>query len=429
MESYDIAVLGAGVAGISAALHASELGARVCLIEKGQVGGNCFNFYKTADAKGVLDEAKVRAISTRWLETIGKKAVFKSGNGCLINNTEIMVQSSAGEEVVKAGKIIVTAGSVPIPSPLMPFDGETILSPDDVISMREIPENILIVGGNRIGCELATLFNRRGSKVFLCDPRPHVIEGYDPDVVAAVEDEMKKQKIKLLLGRKPVSMYKEGGKVDVTLDGEIKFSTDKIVLVGLRRANTWALDATRLRLGERGEILVNEKMESSVAGIYAAGSVTGNSPNPELAEEGGRVAAKNALGKTRVLNLEHVPMIIGADPEIASVGCSVSNAQYKGFRAVEGRFDYNALDHSIISGETAGLFKVVADKTTKKVIGAHIHGRGASEMISLAVLAVKKGLSVSDLAALPCGWPTRFQGLKWAARMCLDKLSSRPPEL
>lgn len=441
MEIYDIAVLGGGIAGLSAAIHASELGGKVCLIEKEHIGGACFRSYyplrmamtSAVTGRGMLENTKglASAISSRWLETIkSKRVVYKNGNGVLINNTEIMIGSEGREEVIKAGKIIIATGSVPIPSPSMPFDGETVLSPDDVISMREIPENILIVGGDRVGCELATLFNRWGSKVFLCDPRSHVIGEQDPDIITALEEELKKQKIKLLLNRKPVSMFKEGGKVDITLDGEIKLSTDKIILSGARKSNTGNLDAARLglRLGERNEVLVNEKMESSVPGIYAVGSVTGSCPDPVLSEEGGRVAAKNAMGKDRTLNLDHVPVITHTDPEIVSVGCSVKNAQYKGFRAVEGRCDYNALDHSLVSGETVGLFKVVADKTTKKVIGVHIFGRGASEMITLAALAIKKGLAVSDLAALSCGWPTRFQGFKRAARMCLDNLSSRPSD-
>ena len=196
---------------------------------------------------------------------------------------------------------------------------------------------------------------------------------------------------------------------------------------GVKSANREALEAVRpgLLLGERKEVLVNDRMESSVPGIYAVGSVTGCSPDPLLSEEGGRIAAKNALGKGRTLNMDHVPTIVYTDPEIASVGCTATNGHYKGFRTVEGCFNSNALDHSIITGEIVGLFKIVADKTTKKVIGMHILGSGASEMISLAALTIKKGLAVSDLAALPCGWPSRFQGVKKAARMCLDRLSGK----
>lgn len=436
MESYDVAVLGGGVAGIFTALHASELGAKVCLIEKEQIGGACSSGYTSLEValacpeKGRLESLKDRldAISLRRMETLQqRKITVKNGDGSLINSAEILIRSDAGEEVVSAGKIVVATGSVPISFPSMPFDGETILSPDDIFALRGIPESILIVGGGKIGCELATLFNHWGSKVFLCDERPRVLTEQDPDIIAALESEMKKQKIKLLLNRKPVSIYKDGGKIDVTLDGEIKFSTDKIIIAGLRKANTGMLDAARLglRLGDRSEILVNETMESSVPGIYAVGSVTGSNPDPVLSEESGKVAARNALGKARSLNLGHVPVVVHTNPEIASVGCSASNAHYKGFRAVEGRCEFNTLDCSLISGETVGLLKVVADKTTKKVIGVHIFGGGASEMISLGALAIKKGLAISDLAALSCGWPTRFQGVKKAARMCLDKLSAK----
>lgn len=440
MGEFDVAVIGGGIAGFSASVHAAELGAKVCLIEKSKIGGTSSKrFYPLRIGVGYSREERSRffedingnieTIMNEWLQTIAeKKIALKIGNGVLINNTEVLVQSVDGEEVVKAGKIIVATGSAPVSISSMPFDGENIFSQDDVFALREIPENILIVGGDRVGCEIATLFSRWGCKVIVCDERPHVLADQDTGIIALLEEEMKKQKIKLVLNRKPVSMYKDGDQIDITLDGEIKFSTNKIVLAGMRKANTAALGVAKLglRVGDRGEILVNENMETSATGVYAVGSVTGGNPDPLISEEGGRIAVKNALGKPRPLNPDHIPVIIYTDPEVASVGVSAQNAHYKGYRAVEGVYDYNKLNRPSLRGETAvGRVKVAADKTTKKVIGVHIIGRNASEVISLAALAVKKGLMVSDLATLSCGWPTRYEGLKRAARACLNALSAK----
>ncbi|MBI5427955.1 MAG: NAD(P)/FAD-dependent oxidoreductase [Nitrospinae bacterium] len=457
MEEFDLAVLGGGVAGISAVLRASEMGARACLIEEKGIGGSCFhngpypirtalNLLRdrpgfssstagsdnaesaTANLPGLLRQVRdtVDSIACRWRETLaGKGIAVKDGRGSLVGPSGILVRRQDGEELVKAGKVVIATGSAVDPFPSLPFDGRFVFPGDDLFSLSEVPASVLIVGGGKAGCEMAVLFRALGSRVFVADEKNSLANGLDADLATALSAEMKRRKVKLLLGKKIVSVFKDDDKIDVSLEGAIKFPVDKIMLTGRRKANTGELDAERLgiRLGERKEILVDEKMQTAAPGIYAVGSVTGSVPDPNRSEEEGRVAAENALGKERKLNPFNVPLMIYTDPELATVGYRAEDAHYHGFRAVEGRCDYSALDHSLVARESAGLFKVVADKTTKKVIGAHLFAPDASEMIPLAALAVKKGLTANDLAALACGWGSRFQGVKMAARSCVEKLS------
>lgn len=457
-DKYDIAVLGGGAAGFAAALRASELGARVCLIEKDRPGGSCFRggLYPLRSALVALESRRAagapterdalagdkpdaarlfedandiaEAVSRNRRETLGRKGIaFKNGNGLLVSKSEILVRFQDREELVRAGKIVLATGSAADPMPSMPFDKQAILPGDGFFALRETPESVLIVGGGKAGCEMAVLLKRLGSKVFLCDENPRLAQGLDADIVSAVEAEMKRQKIKLLLGKKLVSIFKDGSKINVSLESGIKFSVDTIVVTNRRKANTDGMEASPLglRLGESREVLVDEKMESSVPGVYAAGSVARCGVNVNLSEEEGKVAAENALGKEKKLNPDYAPLIIYTDPEAASVGCSVKDAHYRGFRAVEGRCDYNMLDRSFIDrGAGAGLFKVVADKPTKKVIGVHLFGAGAAEAIPWVALAIKRGLTATDLATLSCGWPTQLQGIKIAARSCLETLAA-----
>jgi len=292
--------------------------------------------------------------------------------------------------------------------------------------MRQIPESVLILGGGRVGCEWATLFNSLGSKTFLCDDHPRLLREQDPNVTETVENELKRQKVKILLNKRIISIFKDGNKIDIALDGGVKFSVNVIVVTTPRRAGTRDLHAGPLgiRLGEHNQVLVDETTETTAKGVFAVGSVTGRQSYDCFSEEEGRVAAENALGKKARLNADWVPQIIYTRPEIATVGCFARDAHHQGFRAVEGKVDISEIDHSLIHEEARGFFKVVADKTTKKVIGGQIVAEGASEAIALILLAIKKGLPINSLARLSCGGSTRFQGIREAAKACVKAINS-----
>ena len=453
MDEYDVAVLGAGIAGISAAKRASELGAKVCLIEKDKLGGRCFNkglyphrrmMTQTANnGTNIQVEAEnnweknlwlfddavqfSKSIAEKWESTLKEMGVrIEFGEAVANGPGEVNILGPDNEKSIRAKNIIFALGSSIKPPSTMPFDGERIISRDDLFKIGKVPASVLIVGGDGEGCELASLYNRLGSKTFLCEESPRLLEGQDPDIMDSIERDMKTRKVKVLLNKKIISIFKGTETIDISLDGGVKFSVQTIVLTSGRMARTEGLNAEQfgIRMGERQQILVDEKQETTAKGIYAVGSVTGRKSFDGLSEEEGRVAAENALGKNKSLNVDWIPQVVYTTPEIASVGCFARDAHHKGFRGVEGRCDLECLDYSALGDDEAGFFKIVADKSSKKVIGGQIVCKQASEFIPLILLAIKKGLTVNSLARLSCGISAQFQGIQQAAKACVRAMSA-----
>lgn len=453
MDEFDIAILGAGISGVSAATRAAELGAKVCLIEKGEIGGRCFHkgLYpirrmmaqmsrnginmqleaenRLIEISRLFEDAQQfsRTIAGNRETALKEKGVrIEFGEGVPSGPNEIRIIRSGEEKIIRAKKIIFALGSSIQPPPTIPFDGERIISRDDIFETGKVPASVLILGGGGTGCELALLYNKLGSKTFLCEEGPRLLENHDPDVTDAVEREMKSHKVKVLLNKKIVSIFKDAGSIDVSLEGGVKFSVATIVLTSGRMARTEGMNAQEfgIRMGEKQQILVNEKMETTTQGMYAVGSVTGRKSFDGLSEEEGRVAAENALGKDKNLNTDWIPQVIYVEPEIATVGCFARDAHHKGFRGVEGRCDIESLDHALLEGKEHGFIKIVADKSSKKIIGGQIFCARASEIIPLILLAIKKGMTVNSLARLSSGVSTQFQGIEQAAKACLRAMNA-----
>ncbi len=443
MNEFDVAVLGAGISGISAAMRAAELEARVCLIEKSEIGGRCFHngLYpyrhmmvrlarNTASSeekeKGLAElQAVSHSVAEKWCAKLIDKGIqIECGQGVLSGPCEIKIQGAKEEKIIRAKKIIIATGSTVSASATIPFDAERIISADTVFQQRRIPASVLVLGGGKTGCELATLYSRLGSKTFLCAESPRLLSDQDPDVTEAVEIELKRQKIKTLLNKRVISIFKDDDKIDIALDGGVKFSVNTIVMTNPRQAQTEDLNAEAwgIRLGEKKQILVDETMQTSLQGVFAVGSVTGRTGHDCLSEEEGRVAAENALGKKAQVYTDWIPQIIYMTPEIATVGCYARDAHHKGFRAVEGKFNAEEGDYSLIHTTRPGFFKIVADKKSKKVIGGQIVAERASEIIPLILLAIKKGLPANSLARLASGSSTQFQGVREAAKACVEAL-------
>ena len=447
MDSYDVVVIGAGVAGMAAACRAAEKGQKVCLVEKDQIGGLCVhrglfllrwilahheNFANShpidfpAMVKAFQETAqKVAENRIRTLEDNGVALV--KGIGTVIGKDQIRVVSDPADATIKGNRIVLATGSLPKPNVTIPFDDSRVFSFDDFSRLQEVPESLLIGGASQAGLELAVVFNRLGTKVFLVEGKPRLIPDQDPEIIDALEQSFKKQKIKTLLNKKIISTFMEPSKIDVTLDGGVKFSVEKMVMVGERLGNTAEALAPGLdiELGKDQEVWVNEEMETSLKGVYAAGSVTGRQPCPDVSEAEGKAAGGNAAGAGKALDRDQIPFRVLTTPEIASVGCLASEAHHKGFRAVEGRVDRSSLDHSLIHEETEGFFKIVADRESKKIIGAQFLGSRASELLAPVLLAMKKGNPVSALTQFSTGWGAGTEGVQKAARACVRAWSGQ----
>ncbi len=449
MERFDVIVVGGGIAGVSAALRAADLNGRVCLIERERIGGSYLKrglyrqqralhlAHSRSDSGGAKTSSNgwfarssegADQVSESWKQALLQQGVhLEPGSAEVADAGTVRVNQGETKVTLQTKSLILATGSSPTAPATIPFEENRILAPDEVYGLTDVPAQVLILGAGREGCELATLYNRLGSRTFLCDERPRLLPDCDPELGAVIEREMKSRKFKLLLGKKVVSIFKNGDAIDVSLDGGVKFSVDQIVIAGRRKARSECLPAGALgvRLGESGEVLVDETMASSAAGIYAVGSVTGQAHSVSAVEEAGRVAASNAMGKPRKFDADWMPEILFTDPQAASVGCFAAEAHHKGFRAVEGRCDYGDIDHARIHGNSGGFFKIAADKVSRKVIGAQVVAPQASEFMPLILLMIKKGMAVTALTGLSCSPTDQFRGIREAARDCVRVLKSK----
>lgn len=441
MKEFDVIVIGGGTAGVAAAQSAVEQGARVGLVESNRLGGHSLfrgqlplqvvrdrmeKSNKQISFKSLVQEVEEKAgeISKEIEERLKSSGVeCIKGDGALAGSGQVMVRQGEDSSLLKSGKIIIATGSLPKPVATIPFD-DHIFHSDRLLDWKEAPASLLIVGGDKTGLEAATLFNLLGTKVFLVDENHHLIHDKDPDLITALETKFKKQKIKTLLGKKIISIFKDTEKINVTLDGGVKFSTEKILVSGERLGNTadLELDGLSVERGPNREIWVNENMETSLKGVFAVGSVTGRSRSLQISKEEGRVAGINAAGGSESLDQDQVPFCLQTQPEIASIGCLSGNAHYKGYRAVEGRYNSSGVDGS--NSHEGGFCKIIADRESKRIIGAQILGTQASESITQLQSDIREGVPVKKLAQI--SEPTPFlKPIISAAKECVRALSAR----
>ena len=442
MEEFDVIVIGGGTAGVAAAESATKQETRVGLIESNRLGGH--SLFRGQLPLQIMQDQMVKSNERMSFENLVQEVDDKAGKiskeieerlkssgveyikgeGALAGSGQVMVRQSEDSSILKTGKIIIATGSLPKPVGKIPFDDHSIFHSDRLLDWKEAPTSLLVVGADKTGLEAATLFNLLGTKVFLVDENQRLIHDKDPDLITALEAGFKKQKIKTLLGKKIISIFKDTDKIDVTLDGGVKFSTERILVSGERLGNTadLGLDGLSIEKGPNQEIWVNENMETSLKGVFAAGSVTGRSRSLQISKEEGRVAGINAAGGSESIDQDQIPYYLQTQPEIASIGCLSGNAHYKGYRAVQGRYDSTGTDGSNSHG--GGFCKIIADRESKRIIGAQILGAQASDAITQLQPNIREGVPVKKLTQI--SEPTPFlKPIISAAKECVRALSAR----
>ncbi len=457
-----VAVIGAGPGGYIAALKAARLGAQVTVIEDTEVGGTCLNRgciptkaliasaeayakAKELDKFGVDLEGTVTPNLKKMMERKDKvvgvqvkgiRGLFKSwgvnlveGRGVLKGPGKVEVRKKDGAtEAVEADRIIIATGSRPAEIPAFPFDEDKILSSDGALKLTEIPKSMLIVGAGVIGCEWASLFRELGTEITMVEMLPRAVATEDAEVSDLLAKEFKKKKIKLLtgVGVEKVSTGRDG--VTATLGDGTELKAEKMLVSIGRALNSEGigLEEAGVNKGQRGEILVDERMQTSVEGVYALGDVTGGVLLAHLASREGIVAAQNACGKETKADYSTIPAAIFTSPEIGSVGLREFQAVEKGLKVRTGVFQYRGLGKAHAMGEIAGFFKVVADHGTDKVLGVHIIGPHAADLVHEGALAIHKGLTVKDIAETIHAHPTLAEGLLEAAEDVHDEALHMP---
>jgi dihydrolipoamide dehydrogenase len=466
MEQFDVAILGGGPAGYPAAVRGAQLGGRICVIERERLGGVCLNwgciptktFVAAADVLrkcrragefGIAIDGTVRfelekliARKDKIVEDLvkGVHGLFKSwritlveGNGVLESKDTVRVSKKDGSTLeVRARNILIATGSRPAAIPIFPIDERTILSSDGALSISEIPGSILIVGAGVIGCEFACIFSEFGSKVTMVEMLERALPLEDEDMSKGIERELRKKKIRVVTGTKVASVKEspEGRKVATIETGE-EIVTDRILVSIGRTPNSdgIGLETIGVETGRGRAILVNKKMETNVKGVYAAGDVIGGLMLAHVATAEGLIAVENAVtGKGREISYRTVPSGIFTDPEIGTVGLKEKEAREKGIPVKVGRFLYRLLGKSHAIGEIAGEVKLIADASTDVVLGAHILGAHATDIVHEAALAVELGAKTQELADMIHAHPTLSEALQEAAHDVHGLAIHTPPK-
>jgi dihydrolipoamide dehydrogenase len=447
-----LTIIGAGPGGYVAAIRAAQKGAQVTVIESGEVGGNCLNrgciptktLIASAEAlehmrnaadygvevAGVVgyNLAKVRERKDKIVSTQarGIRSLFKSwgvnlieGRGSLLSPDVVRVVRKDGATTdIKSDKIIIGTGSNPSQLPGMPFDGEQIISSDDAVQLKKIPQNLLIIGAGVIGSEFAFVYRTFGAEVTLVEMLPRALSTEDEDMSDIIEREFKKSKIRLIAGVTVENVTKDSeGMMTAALSNGLNIRAEAVLVSIGRSMNSdeLGLENIGVTTGTRGEILVNEKLETTVPGIYAIGDVTNKILLAHVAYHQGLTAVENALGGHQVMDYAVVPAGIFTMPEIGSVGLREKEAVERGIAYRIGRFPYRALGKAHAMGEITGMVKIISDESTDKVLGMHICGVHATDMIHEGALAIKMGATTEQLGGMIHAHPTLAEAVMEAA--------------
>jgi dihydrolipoamide dehydrogenase len=447
-----LTIIGAGPGGYVAAIRAAQKGASVTVIEESEVGGTCLNWgciptktliasvqmlehARNAAAFGIEIPGEVTYSLTRIRERKDKvvatqvkgiRSLFTSwgvrliaGRGSLIDTTVARaVQRDGTTQDIRSDRIIIATGSRPARLSGYPFDGEAVLTSDDAVQMKSIPGSIIIVGAGVIGCEFAFIYRALGASVTIVEMMPRALSAEDHEISGFIERELKKNKIRLLTNVK-VEKIRKGpdGKLAVGLSNGTEMGAEKLLVSVGRSVNTEniGLENVGVETGRRGEILVNDKMETNVRGIYAIGDVTGTMMLAHVASRQGLIAAENSMGGDARMDYAAVPAGIFTMPEIGSVGLREQQAAEQGISVRIGRFPYRSLGKAHAMGEYTGLVKVIADAQTDKVIGVHICGAHATDFIHEGALAIRMGITSKQLAETIHAHPTLAEAVMEAA--------------
>jgi dihydrolipoamide dehydrogenase len=447
---FDVAIIGAGPGGYVAAIRAAQMGARVLLVEKDEIGGTClnrgciptkcflsdakiYNKVKNSDiffngSEISIDLKKMVSRKNKVVETLrrgvsmlleSQKVTLVRGVGKFLDPKRIEVSLNGKVQVYSAKNAIIATGSLAASLPSIKIDGQKILSSDEVIHLKEIPQNILIIGGGVIGVEFASMFNYLGTKVKILEMLPNIISTEDDEVIRALRFLLEKQGIEILTEAKVLNASHSKKRIELTIDREgrqEKVSAVRALMAVGRIPHTKDLNLDKIGIQmERGFIKVNSRMETNIDGIYAIGDVIGKMMLAHAASEEGIVAIENLMGKVCEINYERVPSCIYTFPEVASVGLSETEAKRRGYRIQVGKFPYLKNGKALAIGESEGFVKIIAEEELGQILGVHILGENATDLIGECQLAINLDASVEDLGEVIKGHPTISETVKEAA--------------
>jgi dihydrolipoamide dehydrogenase len=463
-ERFDAVVIGAGPGGYPTGIRLGQLKVKTAVVEREYMGGVCLNvgcipskavihaakmFDKMGHAdeigislasKPVLDMKKMQA----WKGTVvnkltsGVRTLIK-GNGSTVvegaarlarsgpDGHRVVVTSSKGETTLIAKNVVIATGSRPMEIPGFKIDQQRIIDSTGALALEELPARMIVIGGGYIGLELGMAYAKMGTKVTVVEATPGLLGTMDKDCVAVVARKLKKMGVEVMLEAKAKSWEDKGDRAVLTVelkDGKpATIDTDKILLAVGRRPNTenLGLEDAGVTLDKRGFVVADDQLRTNVPGIYAIGDVIGGMMLAHKATKEGEVVAEIIAGHRAAVDVRTIPAVVFTDPEIASAGLTEEEAKAKGHQIKVGKFPFAALGRALGVNDTEGFAKSIVDAKTEEILGVHIVGNGAADLISEAALAIEMGAVAQDINLTIHPHPTLSEALREATAAAIGE--------
>lgn len=455
MESIrtQVLVIGGGPGGYVAAIRLAQLGKEVVVVEQENVGGVCLNvgcipskalitaasqvdhLKHSADMGITVDGLTVDFAKMQgWKQSVvskltggvaqllkGNKVKTLKGAAQFKTANEILVTGEGKETLVYAEDTIIATGSKPIEIPGFAFDGRRVLSSTHALALTEIPRRMVVIGGGYIGLELGTAYAKLGTQVTVVEAMDQVLPGFDPEMARLLSRRLKQLEVTVLLGAKAQG-WKEGPDgAQVTLDHKgspVTLDCDVVLVTVGRKPHTEGLNLKEIgvTIDAKGFVPANDKQQTNVPHVYSIGDVAGQPMLAHKASREGEVAAEVIAGKASAFDVRSIPAVVFTDPEIATTGLTEAQATEAGYTPITGRFNFAANGRALTYGNAEGFVKVVADKESHVLLGIHVIGHGASDLISEAALALEMGAVLDDVAMTIHPHPTLPEALMEAIK-------------